>query len=1055
MVSDNAKVTLEVAVQTQQEQIDELEARMRQLQQEKIQVSLDAHTEELEQVTQEIEETRNRLSDLKASVTVDNTEIAELESELADTQSQLDYLKGNVELDNSEIAELESELESAQSELESLNGDVNVDSSEVEALEDYITDLESQLEDLQANVTVDSSEIEELESHATELESQLEELNSKVTVDNTEIDDLESKLTELEATQLDLQIQCNKDEIDAAKVSMDDLKSSTDDASNSTDNLNSSLGMLDTMAVFSVSEALAGYGGEAEQMAQDMNNAAISVGQLATQTGIAEPQMVSLINHISNATFPNEEAMMYVKSLDQIGVAAGNLGQSATDLDKINDAFGLGAEKVNSLGQELSVLGVDMNDVSSSFNALAYANANTVGGMDNYYNFLRKYDAQFKELGYNVDQASIIIAGATQKFGGGRAALSGLSEALKEANGDSRKLEEALGLQAGALDNASQITGQYEGQLQKLADEEAEHKSILDQIGAAWEDISLSLSPLLSSMASFMGLIGQAGSWAVGVNGMWELGNKLRELSIVDSISGKFSGFKGKLSGLGTSIGNIAKGLGSGLVNALKTVASGFSSLFTVLMANPIVLVIAAIVALVAILIYLYYTNEDVRNAINGFIDTLKGIGDVIYGSVMGAIDWLNGAWHGLVDLFTSTGDSIHDTVTGTFQWLADSVTGSVGWLVDTAKAKWQELIDWLTSGAQYISDSVTGAFNWLGESLNEVLTWISDSFTSTFEYINEVFQGTVDWLTSGAQLISDSLTGAFQGLYDTWNTVVEAFNTYAPLIAQVLLVMATGGVGAIVLLVANFMGMPNQVGQALQNVINRVTGFVSDLINKFVSGARDSVNNFITKIKEMPIKFKQELDKMIEDAKKFVTDLPNIIARAAGSMVLSWTVGSGEHSPGFMYDAFYGELSAMQKLAKSTDIDMKSTAKDMVKSWGNPNLTYTIELDKVKTNNTEDNENNNSIIDLLTKILTALTVRESKETNTIVNTNDTNVSRVEDLLTGILNAVSKNTLNNVTFNHYGDTDDEEKLQKILDFIIREINWNNETAGRDTSKYGV
>ena len=77
-------------------------------------------------------------------------------------------------------------------------------------------------------------------------------------------------------------------------------------------------------------------------MAQEMNEAAISVGQLATQTGIAEPEMVNLINTISNATFPNDEAMMYVKSLDQIGVASSNLGQSATDLDRINDAFGLG-----------------------------------------------------------------------------------------------------------------------------------------------------------------------------------------------------------------------------------------------------------------------------------------------------------------------------------------------------------------------------------------------------------------------------------------------------------------------------------------------------------------------------------------------------------------------------------------------------------------------------------------------------------------------------------------------------------------------------------------
>ena len=149
----------------------------------------------------------------------------------------------------------------------------------------------------------------------------------------------------------------------------DNLGNDADNADKEVQELQNSLDLLEAGALMAISSELSNLGSKAEGMAQDMNTAAISVGQLATQTGIAEPQMVSLINNISNATFPNDEAMMYVKSLDQIGVSANNLGQSATDLDKINDAFGLGANKVNSLGQELSVLGVDMNNVSSSFNA--------------------------------------------------------------------------------------------------------------------------------------------------------------------------------------------------------------------------------------------------------------------------------------------------------------------------------------------------------------------------------------------------------------------------------------------------------------------------------------------------------------------------------------------------------------------------------------------------------------------------------------------------------------------------------------------------------------
>ena len=383
----------------------------------------------------------------------------------------------------------------------------------------------------------------------------------------------------------------------------DELGDSLGGASDAADELGNSMGIIEGSLLLGAAEQIGNLAGNTEDMAQQMNTAAITIGQLATQTGIAEPQMVALINEISNATFPNDEAMMYVKSLSQIGVSASNLGKSATDLDKINDAFGMGAGRVNSLGQELSVLGVDMNNVSDSFNALAYANANTVGGMDNYYNFLKKYDAQFKDLGYDVDQSSIIIAAATQKYGGGRAALSGLSEALEQADGDTRKLEQALGIQAGTLDNASAVTGQYEGQLQELANEEAEHKTILDQIGAAWEDVSLSLSGVLSPAASAISLIGQVGSVGMSVKGIKELSttfNQLRAANIASTASNYALAASQTVLNAATTISTTAMGILSGEIS-LVTIATEMWN--AVLAMNPLVLVAVAAVAL-AVAVY-------------------------------------------------------------------------------------------------------------------------------------------------------------------------------------------------------------------------------------------------------------------------------------------------------------------------------------------------------------------------------------------------------------------------------------------------------------------
>lgn len=260
---------------------------------------------------------------------------------------------------------------------------------------------------------------------------------------------------------------------------------------------------------------LSTLGTKAEQSAHNLNELKIQVDQVAKMSGMAEDEMVDLVTYISNETFPNDEAALYIKNLTQMGVESENFAEQATNIDRINDAFGLGAETTNSLVTELAVLGVDANHIEDSFNALAYANENTKGGMENFYSFLRKYDAEFNELGYNMDQSTIIISAATQKFGGGRAALTGLSEALKNAGSDTSAMEQELGLIPGALSHATDETASYEGQLQSLADEELEHKTILDRVGAFLDDIKLKYSGVFTTLESGMGVLGATGNLAL------------------------------------------------------------------------------------------------------------------------------------------------------------------------------------------------------------------------------------------------------------------------------------------------------------------------------------------------------------------------------------------------------------------------------------------------------------------------------------------------------------------------------------------------------------
>ena len=490
---------------------------------------------------------------------------------------------------------------------------------------------------------VDKAQVQDLEDILNQISNT--SLNIKPEVDTTQIQQLESEIEELEAKAVLQQmfgdttgVEQTQQQIEALQLKIEELKGSAqsidstgfDGLSQSADTATQSVTELETsldgLSMLAVGEVLQQYGDQAEQMAQSINEASISAGQLAIQTGISEPQLRSMIAEISNSTFPQEEAMMYVKSLDQIGVSANNLGTSATDLDKINDAFGLGANTVNSLGQELSVLGVDMNNVSSSFNALAYANANTVGGMQNYYTFLRRYDSQFKELGLNVDQASVLIAGATQKFGGGRAALSGLSRILKESNGDLSVMEQELGLTSGSLSNASQLTGQYTGQLEKMADEEQQHKTILQEVGAAWEDVSMIMGGILAPIGSLIGTGGQLIGVGTQLNGTLEL-------------FGKFQGMGNPFINLGTYLSTLTTSI-MGVATTIKgSLITAFQSLWGVIIANPIILVVVALAALAAAFIWAYQNVDWFREGVNNAFATVTQFAQTLVSTISSAVN--------------------------------------------------------------------------------------------------------------------------------------------------------------------------------------------------------------------------------------------------------------------------------------------------------------------------------------------------------------------------------------------------------------------------------
>lgn len=489
---------------------------------------------------------------------------------------------------------------------------------------DELDDLSTVLDDIKSK----ADEGLEVESNASEVSDDFEELDTTIN-------------------------QISNDSVDDVTSSTDELGESVNSADEGVEKLGDDLSLLEAGALLDISSKIQGMGANAEGMAQEMNTAAISVGQLATNVGMAEPQMVSLINNISNATFPQNEAMAYVGALNQMGVSADKLGSAATNMDRINDATGIGYTSTMQLTQGLRSVGIEADNLPASFNAIAYAQANVNGGASTLGMVLKRQASTINEYGLTVDQTVLIMQKLSEQGVQGMKMGSALSNVLKKTNGDTRELEQSLGLAAGTLSNASNVTGKYKNQLQSLADEEAEHKTALDQLNAAWEDASLSLSPILAPLSSFMGIVGQAGSYAVGINGIMTLAksmNSLRQAEILSTI-------------------------------ATKGMAAAQWLLNAAMNANPIMIIITAIVILIGVLAYLYFNNEQVRNAINNLGATFQRIGQIMYTSIINAVNWIIGALQNLWTYIITLGGLLPSNVEITGNNIIDTILRVVAFI--------------------------------------------------------------------------------------------------------------------------------------------------------------------------------------------------------------------------------------------------------------------------------------------------------------------------------------------------------------------------------------
>lgn len=217
----------------------------------------------------------------------------------------------------------------------------------------------------------------------------------------------------------------------------------------------------------------------------------------------------------------------------------------------------------------------------------------------------------------------------------------------------------------------------------------------------------------------------------------------------------------------------------NGLGAAFRVAATGARALAMALMANPIIAIVAVIIAVVAAIIYLWNTNEQFRAAIIAIWNNIVSFGMSLFSALAA---FFTGVWNGLVAIATAVWSGIMTVATMAVSVIMDIIsafgaffTGVWNGCLAIASAVWDAISSFVSGAASVIEGIISALVDYISSAWDSAVAAVQSFASSVIDAIGQAVDWAMDKWSSLVNALSHPIDTAINIAQNITRTISEA----------------------------------------------------------------------------------------------------------------------------------------------------------------------------------------------------------------------------------------------------------------------------------------